>query len=138
MGYGTLGLSDRYQIADNDRDGEWIAEQSVDPTVVEAEELCRKALLSARETFWTAVPDCTTPIGEIVEGDADRAIRLPYGGSHRGEYPGTATTDGDVETTEVVLLHSNGGRFAEMWFEWDEVSFLEQPDAIDQIPEAKP
>lgn len=93
--------------------------------------------MSARETFWTAVPDCTTSIGEVVVGD-DRAIRLPSVGPHRGDYQGIATTDGDVETTEMVLLHGDDGRFAEMWFEWDGVSFLEQPDAIDQIPEAKP
>ncbi|MFO7261483.1 MAG: ester cyclase [bacterium] len=69
---------------------------------------------------------------EQVVADGDyAAARIPFVGTHAGEWGGIAPTGRRVSVTEMFFCRIEAGRLAECWQEWDEHGLRQQLTAPD-------
>lgn len=129
-------LIERHKEAYNDRDREWIAEHLADPVVVDGKSMAREELLAAYEMYWNAFPDCEVNSHEMVPEGNRVVVRTQFTGTHEGgDYHGIEPTGEAVDVSEMIFYRIEGGRIAEVRYEWDELGFYEQLGIIEHPTE---
>jgi predicted ester cyclase len=90
-------------------------------------------LSEAKEFYrqlWLAFPDGRLEILDAF-GEVDRiAARYTYGGTHEGDFMGTAATGKAVEWTGITILRFTEGRCVERWNEGDYLGLMQRLGAI--------
>jgi steroid delta-isomerase-like uncharacterized protein len=81
--------------------------------------------------FFTAFPDLTATIDDLVIADDRVAGRFTYRGTHRGPLFGIPPTGRPVEMHSIDIWRIAGGEFAE---HWDELNMLEVFQQLGVIP----
>ena len=85
--------------------------------------------------FFTAFPDMTATMNDLVIAD-DRVVgRFTYRGTHRGPLFGIPPTGRPVEMHSIDIWRVVGGEFAE---HWDELNMLEVFQQLGVIPSLGP
>jgi steroid delta-isomerase-like uncharacterized protein len=80
--------------------------------------------------YLSAFPDMRVSVeDEIAEGDKV-VTRWTIRGTHRGELMGIAPTDEQVEIKGITIHRIEGGRIAEEWERYDNLSVMQQLGAI--------
>jgi steroid delta-isomerase-like uncharacterized protein len=80
--------------------------------------------------YLSAFPDMRVSVeDEIAEGDKV-VTRWTIRGTHRGELMGMAPTDEQVEIKGITIHRIEGGRIAEEWERYDNLSVMQQLGAI--------
>jgi steroid delta-isomerase-like uncharacterized protein len=80
--------------------------------------------------YLSAFPDMHVSVeDEIAEGDKV-VTRWTIRGTHRGELMGMAPTDEQVEIKGITIHRIEGGRIAEEWERYDNLSVMQQLGAI--------
>jgi predicted ester cyclase len=83
--------------------------------------------------LWSAFPDVTLRIDDIVESGDRLANRFAISGTHSGEFRGAAPTGRRIEYSGITILRFSGGRCVERWSQTDTLSMLRQL-GVTQIP----
>ena len=82
-------------------------------------------------SFWSAFPDARIEPVDMIGGDDRVAVRLRLKGTHRGEIMGVAPSGNQVDVEQITIFKLDGeGRCVERWVRVDELSFLQQIDAM--------
>jgi steroid delta-isomerase-like uncharacterized protein len=80
--------------------------------------------------YLSAFPDMRVSVeDEIAEGDKV-VTRWTIRGTHRGELMGMAPTDEQVEIKGITIHRIEGGKIAEEWERYDNLSVMQQLGAI--------
>jgi steroid delta-isomerase-like uncharacterized protein len=80
--------------------------------------------------YLSAFPDMRVSVeDEIAEGDKV-VTRWTIRGTHRGELMGMAPSDEQVEIKGITIHRIEGGRIAEEWERYDNLSVMQQLGAI--------
>ncbi len=80
--------------------------------------------------YLSAFPDMHVSVeDEIAEGDKV-VTRWTIRGTHRGELMGIAPTDEQVEIKGITIHRIEGGKIAEEWERYDNLSVMQQLGAI--------
>jgi len=80
--------------------------------------------------YLSAFPDMRVSVeDEIAEGDKV-VTQWTIRGTHRGELMGMAPTDEQVEIKGITIHRIEGGRIAEEWERYDNLSVMQQLGAI--------
>jgi predicted ester cyclase len=80
--------------------------------------------------FWTAFPDWTETVDDVV-AERDRVVvRVTGSGTHQGPFQGIPPTGKRVTATGIGIGRIAGGRIAEAWAEYDALGLLAQLGAF--------
>jgi predicted ester cyclase len=80
--------------------------------------------------FFTALPDLTATMEDLVIA-GDRVVgRFVYRGTHTGEFMGIAATERSVEMRSIDIWRVENDMFAEHWDELNTLQLLQQMDAL--------
>ena len=78
------------------------------------------------EAYFTAFPDYTHRIEDMI-AEADRiAVRMVLSGTHKGEFMGLSPTGRRVEYGEILICHFAEGKIADMWVQEDNLWMMRQ------------
>ena len=78
------------------------------------------------DTVYTAFPDFTHNIDDIL-ADGDKVIvRLTDGGTHQGEYEGIHPTGKQVSFTAIAIMEIHDDKIVELWEDLDMLGFMQQ------------
>jgi steroid delta-isomerase-like uncharacterized protein len=81
------------------------------------------------DVFWTAFPDWTETVDDVV-AERDRVVvRVTGRGTHEGPFQGIPPTGKRVTATGIGIGRIEDGRIAEAWAEYDALGLLMQLDA---------
>jgi steroid delta-isomerase-like uncharacterized protein len=81
-------------------------------------------------SFFTALPDVTATVEDLVIS-GDRVVgRFIYRGTHAGEFMGIPATGQRVEMRSIDIWRVEGGMFAEHWDELNTLQLLQQMGAL--------
>jgi steroid delta-isomerase-like uncharacterized protein len=91
----------------------------------------------ANRRFWTAffsaLPDLTATMEDLVIA-GDRVVgRFTYRGTHTGEFLGIPATGRDVEMRSIDIWRVEDGMFAEHWDELNTLELLQQMGALSPL-----
>jgi predicted ester cyclase len=78
------------------------------------------------DRLWSAFPDVTLQIDDILESGDRLANRFTISGTHTGEFRGAAPTGRRIEYSGITILRFSGGRCVERWSQTDTLSMLRQ------------
>jgi steroid delta-isomerase-like uncharacterized protein len=82
-------------------------------------------------SFWSAFPDAKVEPVDVIGADDRVAVRLRLKGTHRGEIMGVAPSGNQIDVEQITIFKLDGdGRCVERWVRVDELSFLQQIDAM--------
>ena len=82
--------------------------------------------------FFTALPDLTASMEDLVVS-GDRVVgRFVYRGTHRGEFMGIPATGRRVEMRSIDIWRVADGMFVEHWDELNTLQLLQQMGALPQ------
>jgi steroid delta-isomerase-like uncharacterized protein len=82
--------------------------------------------------FFTALPDLTATMEDLVISD-DRVVgRFVYRGTHTGEFLGIPGTGNSVEMRSIDIWRVDNGMFVEHWDELNTLQVLQQMGALPQ------
>src|SRR5690349_3249231 len=91
-----------------------------------------EALKQFTSSFFTAFPDLTTSIENLMaEGDRV-AVRQTWRGTHTGTFLHIPATGKPVTFTSIEVYRVAGGKLAEEWVELDMLGLLQQLGAMPQ------
>ena len=81
----------------------------------------------ATVTRWrTAFPDFHFVLADmLIQGD-EVALRLPFTGTQRGAFWGSAPTGKPISVSETVIIRLSGNQIAEIWEDYDEYGMRRQ------------
>ena len=79
--------------------------------------------------FFTAFPDITFTIKEMVAGEDKVAVLVYWKATHKGEYMGIRPTGKKIDITVANIIKITDGRWVEFWNVTD-VSLLQQLGAV--------
>jgi steroid delta-isomerase-like uncharacterized protein len=80
--------------------------------------------------FFTALPDLTATLEDLVISD-DRVVgRFTYRGTHAGEFMGIPPTGQSVEMRSIDIWRVDDGMFVEHWDELNTLQLLQQMGAL--------
>ena len=78
------------------------------------------------DTVYTAFPDFTHGIEDILT-DGDKVIvRLSDVGTHQGEYEGIPPTGKEISFGALAIMEIRNGMVVELWEEIDMLGFMQQ------------
>ncbi|HEX9177670.1 MAG TPA: ester cyclase [Mycobacterium sp.] len=81
-------------------------------------------------SFFTALPDVTATVEDLVIS-GDRVVgRFIYRGTHAGEFIGIPATGQRVEMRSIDIWRVEGGMFNEHWDELNTLQLLQQMGAL--------
>jgi steroid delta-isomerase-like uncharacterized protein len=90
----------------------------------------REANRSFWAGFFTALPDLTATVEDVVIS-GDRVVgRFVYRGTHGGEFMGIPATGRQVEMRSIDIWRVEDGMFAEHWDELNTLQVLQQMGAL--------
>lgn len=90
----------------------------------------REANRSFWAGFFTALPDLTATVEDVVIS-GDRVVgRFVYRGTHGGEFMGIPATGRQVEMRSIDIWRVEDGMFAEHWDELNALRVLQQMGAL--------
>lgn len=81
--------------------------------------------------FFTAFPDLTATMDDLIQAGDRVAGRFTYRATHRGPLYGIAPTGRPIEMRSIDIWRVQGGEFAE---HWDELNLLELFQQLGVIP----
>lgn len=81
--------------------------------------------------FFTAFPDLTATMDDLIQAGDRVAGRFTYRATHRGPFYGIAPTGRPIEMRSIDIWRVQGGEFAE---HWDELNLLEVFQQLGVIP----
>jgi steroid delta-isomerase-like uncharacterized protein len=81
-------------------------------------------------SFWSAFPDLSAKIEEIVSEGDKVAIRVINTGTHKGEFQGIAPTNKKVSFGGRDFVTLRDGKIAEQWAGTDMMELMQQIGAI--------
>ena len=88
------------------------------------------AIIEFASAFFTAFPDLTTTVEEII-AEADKVVaRFRISGTHQGEFDGIAATGRTVRFTAISMMRIDGGKVVEEWENFDELGLMQQIGAL--------
>ncbi len=80
--------------------------------------------------MWAAIPDLSISIEEIIgEGDWVMA-RFILRGTHKGDLQGIPATGKKIDIGGMMACRFTGGKFAELWVNYDQLSMMQQLGVI--------
>ena len=83
--------------------------------------------------FFTALPDLTATMEDLVIS-GDRVVgRFVYRGTHRGEFMGIPASGRPVEMRSIDIWRVADGLFVEHWDELNTLEFFQQLGALPQL-----
>lgn len=86
----------------------------------------REVISASFHALVAAVPDATiTPLDVLTDGDR-LAIRYLLGGTHRGEFMGSAGNGGALTVEGMTVLRFEGAQCVERWNRLDDLTLLAQ------------
>jgi steroid delta-isomerase-like uncharacterized protein len=77
-------------------------------------------------TFYTAMPDLTHPIEELIAEGDKVAFRGRYVGTHTGAFMGVPASGRRVSAVGVGVFRVANGKVAEFWVSPDRMSLMQQ------------
>lgn len=83
--------------------------------------------------FFTALPDLTATMEDLVISGDRVAGRFTYRGTHTGEFLGIPATGHRVEMRSIDIWRVEDGMFAEHWDELNTLELLQQMGALPQL-----
>lgn len=123
-------IVNQYVEAYNDRDLETLSDLFRDPFQFNGDDLEIDDFLGLVQAYWAAFPDLELEhTHQLVDGEYvfDRHV---FDATGTGEYYGHDVSDKTVECTEMMLFRVQDGSITEYWYEWDELGFWNQLDAM--------
>jgi predicted ester cyclase len=91
----------------------------------------KEGLKGFHRAFWSAFPDASVALVEMVVGDDLVAVRLFVRGTHRGEIMGVAPSGNEIDVEQITIFKLNDeGRCVERWIRSDELAFMQQIGAM--------
>ena len=88
------------------------------------------AIIEFASAFFTAFPDLTATVEEII-AEADKVVaRIRISGTHQGEFDGIAATGRTVRYTAISMMRIDGGKIVEEWENFDELGLMQQIGAL--------
>ena len=81
--------------------------------------------------FFTAFPDLTATMGDLIQAGDRVAGRFTYRATHRGPFYGIPPTGRAIEMRSIDIWRVHNGEFAE---HWDELNLLEVFQQLGVIP----
>jgi steroid delta-isomerase-like uncharacterized protein len=90
-----------------------------------------KQLLTA---FWSAFPDLSHKIEDIMADGDKVSVRVINTGTHKGEFLGMPPTDKKVSFVGVGFLTIRDGKIIEQWSVNDTMGLMQQIGAIPPAP----
>jgi steroid delta-isomerase-like uncharacterized protein len=90
----------------------------------------REANRSFWAGFFTALPDLTATVEDVVISGDRVAGRFVYRGTHAGEFMGIPATGRQVEMRSIDIWRVEDGMFAEHWDELNTLQVLQQMGAL--------
>jgi len=83
--------------------------------------------------FFTALPDLTATMEDLIVS-GDRVVgRFVYRGTHRGEFMGIPASGRPVEMRSIDIWRVADGLFVEHWDELNTLEFFQQLGALPQL-----
>jgi steroid delta-isomerase-like uncharacterized protein len=76
--------------------------------------------------FFTAFPDLTTTIEDLMAEGDQVAVRQTWRGTHTSSFLGIPSTGKQVTFTSIEVYRVSGGKLAEEWVELDMHGLLQQ------------
>jgi len=110
----------------NTRDLDVMREVFADQVLVNGEAYDQAAYLESVQMYFLLSPDIMMEPTFIVTADEHVTLRLEFSGTGQGEFLGHDISDQEYEVSEIMVFRVADGRFAEQWYEWDELGFLTQ------------
>ena len=91
------------------------------------------AVLELVDTIYTAFPDFTHRIDDLIAEGEKVVLRVTDFGTHQGEYEGMPPTGKEVSFSVIAIFEIRDGRVVEVWEELDMLGFLKQVGAIPEL-----
>jgi predicted ester cyclase len=86
-------------------------------------------------SFYTAFPDLTQTVEDMVAEDDQVAFRVVSRGTHRGDFIGLAPTGERISVAQIGIARLVDGRIAEIWCNPDRMGMMQQ---LGLIPPPQP
>jgi steroid delta-isomerase-like uncharacterized protein len=80
--------------------------------------------------FYSALPDLTHPIDELIAEGDKVAFRGRYEGTHTGDFMGVPPSGQHISVVGVGVFRVANGRVAEFWVSPDRMSLMQQVGAL--------
>ena len=80
--------------------------------------------------FYSALPDLTHPIDELIAEGDKVAFRGRYEGTHTGDFMGVPPSGQRISVVGVGVFRVANGRVAEFWVSPDRMSLMQQIGAL--------
>lgn len=84
------------------------------------------AYIQTAQRMFTAFPDMTATIEELVGTGEWATVRYVTRGTHRAPFAGIPATGRPVSFSALGLIHVRDGKLTEGWFEFDTGAIIEQ------------
>lgn len=91
----------------------------------------RAAIREDMERVFTAFPDITATVEDVVAAGDTVAMRVTLRGTHEGAFAGMEPTGKSFEVDNMVWTRIEDGRIAERWIVPDMLGLMTQVGAID-------
>src|ERR1700739_3408612 len=86
--------------------------------------------------FFTALPDLTATMEDLVVSGDRVVVRFVYRGTHRGEFMGIPASGRPVEMRSIDIWRVADGMFVEHWDELNSLQFVQQMGALGPLAPA--
>ncbi|MBM3811106.1 MAG: ester cyclase [Acidimicrobiia bacterium] len=80
--------------------------------------------------YFTAFPDLTFTIEDIIDAGDKVIVRYTGSGTHKGPLAGVAPTNKRVSAGGITILRFQGDKVAESWAYWDALGLMRQLGAV--------
>lgn len=124
-------LAEQYVAVYNDRNPDKLTEICAPTVEWDGEDVSRNDLPTGVQMWLDAFPDITLELGTIVADKDHAAFRFTFRGTHDGDFQAIEATGEEVEVTEMILISVDDGLIDGLWYEWDELGFFEQLNALE-------
>lgn len=85
-------------------------------------------------TFYTAFPDLTQTVDELVAEGEQVGFRVVSRGTHEGDFNGYPGTGARIEVIQIGIARVADGKIAEIWNNPDRLALMEQIGLIPSQP----
>jgi predicted ester cyclase len=89
-----------------------------------------EAYKQACATGFVGFPDARFTVDDIVAEGDKVVVRATSTGTHTGEWAGIPPTNKQITWTQIFIFRFVGSKIAEMWTEWNGISFHQQLGTI--------
>lgn len=93
-----------------------------------------RTYIETAQRMFTAFPDMTATIEELIEAGPRVTVRYIARGTHQAPFYGIPATGRPVSFPVLGLMHISGGKLTEGWFEFDTGAIIDQLTAPSHAP----